>query len=495
MNRFISAMPSSMCWPLGENSQLKVEGMCSLLKVSASFSSANSPRRLTHAPRLVETVTSGEVVTTRSAIADCPRPSSLSSAPKPSCVDISGLIGDREVGRRRDALGRAAALACGERHALEEGAQLVFRNRQPFELVPFVPRPDVHLRLKAFHLRGRHQPGVIVLVAGERQPVALDGVGDEADRPVMIDLAERVDERGQVVTGEIGHQPGKLGVRARLDQPRDVALVADLVVETLAPGRAALEHQRRVELVRATVDPLPQLLAARLLERRLQQRAVLEDHHVPAEAAEQRFVARPQALADHRVEALAIVVDDPPAIAQALLPAFEDGLEDVALVELGVADERDHAAFRLVLAPAVRAHIVLHERGEQRLRDAQADRAGGEIDVVHVLGARGIALRALVAAEIFQLLARLAAEQILDGVKDRAGMRLDRHAVLRTQRAEIQRGHDGGERGGRRLVAADFQSVGILAQMIGVVDGPARQPQHLAFSSARRMRELVGACI
>ena len=35
MNRFISAMPSSMCWPLGEKSQLKVEGMRSLLKVSA----------------------------------------------------------------------------------------------------------------------------------------------------------------------------------------------------------------------------------------------------------------------------------------------------------------------------------------------------------------------------------------------------------------------------------------------------------------------------
>ena len=27
MNRFASAMPSSMCWPLGENSQLKVEGI------------------------------------------------------------------------------------------------------------------------------------------------------------------------------------------------------------------------------------------------------------------------------------------------------------------------------------------------------------------------------------------------------------------------------------------------------------------------------------
>ena len=44
VNRFISAMPSSICCPLGENSQWKVEGMRSLLKVSASASRANSPR-------------------------------------------------------------------------------------------------------------------------------------------------------------------------------------------------------------------------------------------------------------------------------------------------------------------------------------------------------------------------------------------------------------------------------------------------------------------
>ena len=61
-----------------------------------------------------------------------------------------------------------------------------------------------------------------------------------------------------------------------------------------------------------------------------------------------------------------------------------------------------------------------------------------------------------------------------------AGMRLDRDAVCRPQGVEIERRHDGGERGRRRLVAADLQAVGILAQMIGVMDGPAREPEHLA---------------
>src|SRR5262249_61434722 len=123
----------------------------------------------------------------------------------------------------------------------------------------------------------------------------------------------------------------------------------------------------------------------------------------------------------------------------------EDALERVRLVELGAAAQRDNAAFRLLKAPAVRAHTVWHERGEKRLRHAEAHRAGGEVDVVGVLAARGIALRALVAAKVLELLPALAAEQILDGVIDRAGVRLDGDAILRPQRAGIERGHDAGE--------------------------------------------------
>jgi hypothetical protein len=47
--------------------------------------------------------------------------------------------------------------------------------------------------------------------------------------------------------------------------------------------------------------------------------------------------------------------------AQALLPALQHGLEDVALVELGIADQRDHAAFRTVKTPPVRPHVVLDQ--------------------------------------------------------------------------------------------------------------------------------------
>ena len=383
MNRLFSAMPSSMCWPVGANSQLKVEAMRSLLNVSAIFSRANRLRRFTHGPRLVETVTSGDVVTMRLTKSELPRPSSLSSAPNPNCVDIVGWIemesslGTSTCGAtwRRGLFGR-------ERHAIEKRLQFARRRRESFELVPFVARANAHRLAQLVHLRGRHHAGVVVLVTGEREARALDGVADEAGRPVVLRGGiERLDQRRQVVPAEIAHQPRELVVRSLVDQLRHRTLIAEIVHQPLAPGRAALERQRRVELVRATVDPGAQRFAARLLECGFLQRAVLDDHHVPAERLEQRLVARPQALADHRVEALAIVVDHPPAIAQALLPAFEHRLEDVALVHLGVADQRDHAAFRPV-GREVRAHVVLHQRGEQRLRDAEAHRAGREIDVV-----------------------------------------------------------------------------------------------------------------
>ena len=156
-----------------------------------------------------------------------------------------------------------------------------------------------------------------------------------------------------------------------------------------------LKHQRRVERVGAVVDPLPQMLAVGLGEGGLQQLAVLQRHDAPADQLEHLADAAEQPVVDDAVEALAVVVDHPPQVPDVVLPAFEQRLEDVALVELGVADQRHHAAGRPIgRRELLQPHIVLHDRGEQRHGDAEADRAGREIDVVDVLGARRIGLRA-----------------------------------------------------------------------------------------------------
>jgi len=139
----------------------------------------------------------------------------------------------------------------------------------------------------------------------------------------------------------------------------------------------------------------------------------------------------------------------------------------------------------------VEADIVLHQRGEERVADAQADRAGGEIDLRLVLGARGIGLRAAKCPEIGQCLAALAAKKILDRVKDRRRVRLDREPVLGPQRMKIERRQHRRRRGAARLVAADLEPVAVLAQMVGLVNGPGREPQHLALERAQE-RDPVG---
>ena len=83
------------------------------------------------------------------------------------------------------------------------------------------------------------------------------------------------------------------------------------------------------------------------------------------------------------------------------------------------------------------------------------------------------------------------AEQILHRVKYRRGVRLDRDPVLRPQHVEIERGHQRRDRGARRLMAADLEPVAVGPQMVGVVDHPGRQPQHLALERAEA-GELVG---
>ena len=93
MNRFDSAIPSSRCWPAGEKVQLKVDGIRSFLNVSAISSLANRPRRFTQAPRLVETVTSGEVVTMRLASSVSPLAISCMRSPNPACVESEAAFG------------------------------------------------------------------------------------------------------------------------------------------------------------------------------------------------------------------------------------------------------------------------------------------------------------------------------------------------------------------------------------------------------------------
>ena len=97
------------------------------------------------------------------------------------------------------------------------------------------------LPLELGHLLGRHQPGVIVLVAGERQAKALDRVRDETVRPVVVaHRLERFAHQIEVVAAEIGHELRQRVVVALGEQGADPGEVAEIVLQALAPARAPL---------------------------------------------------------------------------------------------------------------------------------------------------------------------------------------------------------------------------------------------------------------
>ncbi len=157
------------------------------------------------------------------------------------------LNGDRKLLRYRNACRLQTAFARGrERHAVEKGLNVLHGLAHALERGPFVTPPDVHRGAEGFHLRRRHQPGMVVLMARERQAKPFDRVSDEADRPVVIDPIEGVDDRRQIVAAEIAHETRQFIVAARLNKSGDRSLIADLIQESLAPCRAALEYQRRV---------------------------------------------------------------------------------------------------------------------------------------------------------------------------------------------------------------------------------------------------------
>ena len=302
---------------------------------------------------------------------------------------------------------------------------------------------------------------MVVLVPGERRAPALDGVGNEDGRAVAGRPLELRQQRLEAMAAEIAHEFGKLGIAAAADERGDLGLVAQFVEQALPPRGAAAEKQRRINAVGARVDPGFQALAARLGEGLTLQDAVFEGDHVPAEGAEDRLDAVVETLAHYAVEALAVVVNDPPGVAEAVLPALEQAFIDISLVQLRVADQRDHPPL--------------------------------EIDVVHVLGARGIGLRAAVGPEGLELVEGLVAEEILDGVKDRRSVRLDRDAVLGLQHGEVERGHDCRHRRRGGLMAADLHAAVVGADVVGVMDHPVGEPQRLAHQGCECAETLSAA--
>ena len=208
----------------------------------------------------------------------------------------------REHGGHRDRRGTVPArLGFRQRHLVQQRLQPLGRQIEAGEAVPFGPRRHRHAALECGHLLRVHQPGVIVLVAGEGQAIALDRVSDEAGRLIVGDAVKGVEHRAHVVPGEVGHQPPQGLIVMLVEDGADAGVAVEVAAQMLAPPLAALVDQRRIERVRAGVDPFAQLFTVRAGEGGLQQPAVFERDDAPAEHLEQRVDAAEQAVGDDGV--------------------------------------------------------------------------------------------------------------------------------------------------------------------------------------------------
>ena len=234
-------MPSSKCWPFGENSQVKVDGMRSALKVSASSRAGIEAAAVHPGPEV------GRDGNVRRRRHDAVGERAAGAGDLVQDLAEPHLRGDRlaAVVRQPQLLGnRHGCRGQRRRPAAKNGADATARSRRNDR-----PRPPMYRtrgprgcrgRPEPGDLRRRHQAGVVVLVAGERQAAPLDGVGEEEDRAVVAGRRlEGGEEVGRSWPPRFSIKPRELGVAAALDQTGAVALVADLVEQPRPPGRAA----------------------------------------------------------------------------------------------------------------------------------------------------------------------------------------------------------------------------------------------------------------
>ena len=177
------------------------------------------------------------------------------------------------------------------------------------------PSRNAHRVAQRGDLGRVHQAGVIVLVAGEGQAVALDRPGDEQGRDVVLRRVERLDQRFHAMAAEVGEQRRQRGVVMRLEERR--RRLAEIGLDPRPPRRAALVVERRQVGVGQRLEPALQLRI--LVERGLQPLAVAQLDHAPAAASENLVEPLEHAVGAGRVEALAVVVDDPPQVADVVL--------------------------------------------------------------------------------------------------------------------------------------------------------------------------------
>ena len=333
------------------------------------------------------------------------------------------------------------------------------------------------------HLVAGQQRGVILGMALDRQRPTLDRVGEHHRRAVGVDGAVGLDQLGRIVTAEVAQGRAQLRVAELPDQPAKVPPSPGQTLPQLGGLRA---QQPLVLLIGHLIDARPQFRPAAPLEQCFEPGAVLDRDRLPSRRLEHVGPSPEGDVGHHAVERLAVEVDHPQHLAQLGDAGIGDRLPDRALVELGVAHQGDLTAHRRGLQ-TVGLEIAPGHGAPDRRGGADSHRAGGVVDGVGVLGPARVALKPAEGAQRLEVGPVKAAEQVVDGMQRRRGVRFHRYAVLGAQLGEPERAHQAHHRRARGLVAAHLHATAVLAHAIGVVHDRARQPQHAPLNRPQRV--------
>ena len=208
---------------------------------------------------------------------------------------------------------------------------------------------------------------MIVLVTLKWKPKAFGGVGDDEFRCLRRRCGlKRLQKRFHAVPAKLGHEAGKVFIGEGVDQIERPFGPGHVLMEPGAPGSPALIAQRRIEGVGAIIDPFLQARATGPGKCLALTLAIFEGQNLPARRLEDVVEAVKHAFGGRRIQALTIIVHDPPAIADVVLVALDQGLIDIALIKLCISHEGDEPArvFLGELTPT-KEH-VLHQRGKGR---------------------------------------------------------------------------------------------------------------------------------
>ena len=317
-----------------------------------------------------------------------------------------------------------------------------------------------------------------------RKAPALDGKGEDHRRAlgVSVGALERSDHVAEVVTAKIANQSRQRCVLVGLeDAGKRLAIAGGRVVnDERADLCTALAQQTLVLGVRHAIDAALQRLATRQGEGFAEARTVLDDLDLPTVIAEDVGKFLRAHTGNHAVEALTIEIDDPGQLPESACGRIGQCLPDVALIQLGIAEERhEPTAGRDI---EVCTHVAVDDTGEERCSGTKTNRPSREIDRIGVLRARGIGLQATKIAQLRQVVAIEAPEQIVDRMQHRRGVRLDGYPIAGLQPVEVERGHRRHHRGRRSLVATDLERVARRPLVVGVVDHARREPEHAALN-------------